>query len=884
MKKFFTLSVIAVALSSASAQAPQSFKYQAVARDASGNELVTTALTVRATIHDINPTGTILYQETFSVTTNQFGLFSVNIGQGAVVQGNFSTINWGTGAKYMQQEVDFGSGFQNMGTSQLLSVPYALYSSNGTPGPTGATGTMGPAGANGATGATGPAGANGATGPTGSAGANGATGAQGATGAAGANGATGPAGINGTNGTNGTNGATGATGAAGTNGTNGATGATGATGPAGANGATGATGSAGVVTAVSPLSLSTGTISITSPLPIANGGTNNGSLGVTSGGIIYADGSKLMNNGAGVFGNVLTSGGAGAPVWSSTSGLVRWDQIAAPTANLSLAHGANTTAFTFNSVTSANAFALSSSSLTSGTLLNLSSASTAGTGSGSSTVLNISRSGANANASHTAYGLYSSVINTGSPNWNYGGYFNASGASNMNYGVYGNSTGGTGTNYGGYFNAGSSASNYGVAAYTTGSGANDNASVGINQSTGAGGSQYGLYGGKYGNIVTGSGYAVYGNAIGTGTTNYGGYFSASGATNNYGIYSSSVNSPGTGYGGEFHGGYIGVNGVADASTYTSTAIGVYGSANGTAGSRYGVYGSAANAGPAVNYGVFGYAAGATTNWAGYFLGNVRVSGGSVGIGIDPSFPLDVNGTATTSYTNYGYLTTGGAGNNTGSSGSVSVSIRASGRIICSEIDATSDARIKKVIGVSNNANDLNTLLGIRIKDYKFIDTIGKDNRIHKKLIAQELETVYPTAVSKIKDEVPDIFRIAEIKGGIVTVPNNLKAGEKVKLIFDKRTEIAEVLKADANSFKVNLADEGKVFVYGRQVNDFRVVDYEALSTLSISAIQELSRQLNETKNELNAYKQIVSKEEFEKLKAEIEKLNTVTGIKAEAKK
>src|SRR3972149_5155956 len=97
MKKLFAATIIAFAYATAYAQSPQAFKYQAVARNASGNELVNSNITVRATIHDLNPTGTILYQETFSVTTNQFGLFSINIGQGAVVQGNFTTIPWATG-------------------------------------------------------------------------------------------------------------------------------------------------------------------------------------------------------------------------------------------------------------------------------------------------------------------------------------------------------------------------------------------------------------------------------------------------------------------------------------------------------------------------------------------------------------------------------------------------------------------------------------------------------------------------------------------------------------------------------------------------------------------------------------------------------------------
>jgi len=262
MKKIVITSLMILTLTFISfAQAPQAFKYQAVARNAVGNELINTAINVRASIRDISATGTILYQETFSVTTNMLGLFSINIGQGTIVTGLFTTIPWSTGSKYIQQEVDFGSGYQNMGTSELLSVPYALYSANGTTGPIGLTG---PAGTNGATGAIGPigltgaSGTNGATGATGLPGTNGTNGTNGATGAigpigltgaSGTNGATGATGLPGTNGTNGTNGATGAIGPiglTGASGTNGATGATGLPGTNGTNGATGATGPIGL--------------------------------------------------------------------------------------------------------------------------------------------------------------------------------------------------------------------------------------------------------------------------------------------------------------------------------------------------------------------------------------------------------------------------------------------------------------------------------------------------------------------------------------------------------------------------------------------------------------------------------------------------------------
>jgi hypothetical protein len=177
-----------------------------------------------------------VYKETQSKTTNQFGLFTAEIGGGTVVSGSFGTIAWSSGTKYLQVEIDAsgGASYTDMGATQLLSVPYAMYAdaSGSGGGATGATGPTGPAGIPGATGATGSGGgatgATGATGPTGATGSGGgATGATGPTGAAGTPGATGPAGP------------AGAPGTAGTPGTAGAPGATGATGPAGAGSVSG---------------------------------------------------------------------------------------------------------------------------------------------------------------------------------------------------------------------------------------------------------------------------------------------------------------------------------------------------------------------------------------------------------------------------------------------------------------------------------------------------------------------------------------------------------------------------------------------------------------------------------------------------------------------
>lgn len=111
------------------AQAPQAIPYQAVARDNAGNPIASQAVSLRFTIHDATAGGTIVYRETQSKTTSALGLFTANIGEGTVVSGAFATINWGAGSKFMQVEMDAagGTAYTDMGTQQMLSVPYSLF-------------------------------------------------------------------------------------------------------------------------------------------------------------------------------------------------------------------------------------------------------------------------------------------------------------------------------------------------------------------------------------------------------------------------------------------------------------------------------------------------------------------------------------------------------------------------------------------------------------------------------------------------------------------------------------------------------------------------------------------------------------------------------------
>ena len=200
-------------------QAPESFNYQAVVRDAGGIILNNQPVGMRLTVQQGSIGGTAVYTETFTSTTNDYGLVNLEIGTGTSTD-DFSTIDWANGPYFMETAVDVsgGTNYSVMGTSQLMSVPYALYAKTSGNGE-GPQGDQGPTGPQGPQGVQGPTGQNGngivsstdngdgtftltytdgssfttsnLTGPQGIQGLQGATGQQGIQGNAGAQGLTG---------------------------------------------------------------------------------------------------------------------------------------------------------------------------------------------------------------------------------------------------------------------------------------------------------------------------------------------------------------------------------------------------------------------------------------------------------------------------------------------------------------------------------------------------------------------------------------------------------------------------------------------------------------------------------------------------------------------
>jgi hypothetical protein len=126
MKQLFTLLVIIVT-HIAFAQAPQSIPYQAIVRNTDGSVIGNTPLTMTFKIHDVLATGTVVYEENHTTASNAQGLVALNVGGGTPTSGSFNSINWGNGAKFLHVLMNAGNGAIDLGTQQMMSVPYALY-------------------------------------------------------------------------------------------------------------------------------------------------------------------------------------------------------------------------------------------------------------------------------------------------------------------------------------------------------------------------------------------------------------------------------------------------------------------------------------------------------------------------------------------------------------------------------------------------------------------------------------------------------------------------------------------------------------------------------------------------------------------------------------
>ena len=824
----FVVSLFIILHTGAFAQAPQQLNYQAVVRSAQGEPLgAGVTVSIRFQIHDLTPTGTVVFQESSHAVTNQFGLISLPIG----VTGNLAAVNWGNGAKFLQVELDAtgGSNYSDMGTSQLLSVPYALFAGNsasggGATGPTGARGANGNTGPNGVTGATGNTGSagTGATGPTGPAGLQGMVGPTGSGG--GATGATGATGIQGVQGLPGPTGANGLTGITGMKGDTGAMGVIGATGPVGGIGLTGPTGAKGA-TGASGLIGPTGNVGAT-----GSGGGATGPMGPTgSQGLQGATGATGVqgNNGAtgptGAIGITGAAGNTGATGFGQTGAV-------GPTGATGIQGLKGATGSTGIQGNNGPTGAIGATGIT----------------------------GVTGSTGATGYGATGPSGPTGSTGQ--GGTTGPTGAQGLQgpTGAQGNNgaTGATG------------------AAGTTGSGG------GPTGPAGATGPSWTISTFSY-------------NPIGTLniSTNYPQSFTTIAGSwltqGNTGL-SSSANFIGTADSTDVAfrtnniermrvkaTGLVGI-GVSTPQQNLSVASGLNidqsNLGDGTVYNSGLSFGSNSGEGISSNRG-------AGNNHYGLDLstsGNIRMSitqAGRVGIGTQsPTATLTVNGTTTETYgpfTDFAYNTIPAIDSQT----VFNLSIEASGRIKASEFDAVSDQRVKTDFRTSDPLRDLETVNRIQVTDFKYIDTIANGNRYKKGFIAQQVEQVFPEAVSKTTGYLPDVFCMADsVTFNAATqqltfqlAKVQMLAGDKIRIYSGK--EAYEVVISNVSGKRYSVDDyQGKyenLFVYGRYTTDFREVDYDRIHTLAVSALQQLSKEVTELKKENQSLKSECKKLEDE---------------------
>jgi hypothetical protein len=138
MKKLFTLLAIAITLIT-TAQAPQGFNYQATVRNSSGALITNQNVLFKFNIMLNSQTSLPVYSENHQAPTDDLGQVNLVIGTGTPTTGTFAGINWGSGSYFLGIELNTGSGYVAMGTTQLLSVPYALHANTAT-STTGSTG------------------------------------------------------------------------------------------------------------------------------------------------------------------------------------------------------------------------------------------------------------------------------------------------------------------------------------------------------------------------------------------------------------------------------------------------------------------------------------------------------------------------------------------------------------------------------------------------------------------------------------------------------------------------------------------------------------------------------------------------------------------------
>ena len=231
---------------------------------------------------------------------------------------------------------------------------------------------------------------------------------------------------------------------------------------------------------------------------------------------------------------------------------------------------------------------------------------------------------------------------------------------------------------------------------------------------------------------------------------------------------------------------------------------------------------------------------------------VITNGGNVGIGTEnPQAPLHIASGVSVGAGDYTYVKNDGNVHKFPRGNTYAASIKTDHNIVCAgEIWCTSDVRVKDIKGKSDAQKDLQTLNQLDVTDYNYIDVVSQGDRTIKKLVAQQVQELLPNAVTPHRSIIPSIYTPSksinyDANKQQLTIqiekPHQLKVDEKVRLIGDSKADLYPVVDVvDEFTFTVAAsAPLEQVFVYGKEVDDCLTLDYDAVTALSVSAIQAL---------------------------------------------
>lgn len=235
--------------------------------------------------------------------------------------------------------------------------------------------------------------------------------------------------------------------------------------------------------------------------------------------------------------------------------------------------------------------------------------------------------------------------------------------------------------------------------------------------------------------------------------------------------------------------------------------------------------------------------------------------GKMGIGTtSPQVPLHVASSVAQYVNVYGYLNQNQAQGAYTANTNVYYSILAEQRIRAPEFNAISDARIKKNIFKLTTEKQLAELNQLKVVNYAYIDQLANGTKSKTGFIAQEVEAVNPKFVNQSTDFIPSVYALAQsAKIGnkvlhVTTVqPHGFQKGDEVKLFAEGKKEVVKTIEEVSGPQDFTVSDWidpiDNVFVYGKKVTDFKAIDFDQITALSVGAIQELHQQIETLKRE-----------------------------------